>query len=325
MNDMMTTTNETAMPGMKAAEKAEMLRNTIRQLYSNEGRSKSYISRLLEINRKTLAEKIREWNLPEPKPVRHLTPSSQKFLNKHRQLIKSRLDHDIPITEIADELGVSRDMLGRTIIGNDDVLKKARDDMKARAAARHEEYHSAAMGKSDLEYDYPKIAGEIWKPILGYSRYEISNYGRLRAYAKRYKAHYLIKQAPNKNNGRMYACIVSDSGERKNLLVARIVAHVFVPGHDEEHNTVNHKDGDIRNNAASNLEWVSQGENNTHSYKELGRSKVCGKRYEFSKLVYQDRYEFKTVAAFARFIGKSETQARRYIDEPEKHNIKLVI
>ena len=58
---------------------------------------------------------------------------------------------------------------------------------------------------------------------------------------------------------------------------------------------------------------------------EINRNIVRGKRYKFDRILYKDKYEFKTVAAFARFIGMSETQTRRYLDEPEKHDIKLII
>ena len=43
---------------MTSYEKADMLKNTIRKLYSKEGKSISEISRLVEINRKTLSNKI---------------------------------------------------------------------------------------------------------------------------------------------------------------------------------------------------------------------------------------------------------------------------
>ncbi len=112
---------------MNSLEKAEMLKSTIYQLYVNEGRSKSYISRLLEINRKTVGEKIREWDFPDPKPVRHANPSTEKFINKNRTLIKSRLDHDVTVTEIAAELGVDRGCL-RTVFYHDETLRKANED-----------------------------------------------------------------------------------------------------------------------------------------------------------------------------------------------------
>ena len=46
--------------------KYEMFKNTIYQLYSKEGRTKSYIARLLELNRKTLIMYINDiWKLPK--------------------------------------------------------------------------------------------------------------------------------------------------------------------------------------------------------------------------------------------------------------------
>jgi len=53
---------------MKSYEKAELLKESIFQLYSKEGRSVSYISKLLGINRRTISKKIKEWNLPVSKP-----------------------------------------------------------------------------------------------------------------------------------------------------------------------------------------------------------------------------------------------------------------
>jgi hypothetical protein len=40
--------------------------------------------------------------------------------------------------------------------------------------------------------------------------------------------------------------------------------------------TINHKDGNPSNNHFSNLELVSQSENNLHSYKNLGKKAVYG-------------------------------------------------
>lgn len=123
--------------GMRSYDKAEMLKSAIKHLYSNEGHSISYISKLLEINRKTLSSKIIEWKLSEPEPRHHFTPSMKKFVNKNRQLIKSRLDSDIPITKIADEINISRHSLVKTIIPNDAILKKAHEDYINRQKANH--------------------------------------------------------------------------------------------------------------------------------------------------------------------------------------------
>jgi hypothetical protein len=121
----------------------------------------------------------------------------------------------------------------------------------------------------------------------------------------------------------MYVTLYNGN-KAKNLQVAVLVAHAFVEGYDETHNTVNHKDGNVQNNVWTNLEWMSQSENNKHAYDKLNRTRVNFRKYHFKKIVYMNKYEFKTVAAFSRFIGKSPTQTRRYMDEPEKHDIKLI-
>lgn len=303
--------------------KAELMKNTISFLYSKEGRSISYISRLLEINRKTVSDKIKEWNLPEAEPRHHMTPSTKKFLNKNRNLIKARLDADIPITKIAEELKVSRGFLEKTIIPYDEVLKKACDDYISRKHIRAQERITEMKNRSFMEYSIVNYDDEEWKDILGYKGYMVSNYGRVKHFSKGYHAYHLIKPAPNKNNGRLYVMLHANN-KKRNIQLARLVALNFVSGHDEKHNTVNHEDGNVQNNKWTNLTWQTQSENNTHAYRKLNRKKVNFKRYKFSKIVYKDKYEFKTVSAFARFIQKSPTQTRRYLDEPERHDIKLI-
>lgn len=308
---------------MNSEEKIELLKPTIFHLYSKEGRSKNYISKLLEINRNKLSSKIKEWELEEAEPRHHFTPSMQKFVNKNRGLIKARLDCDTPIGEIAKEIGISRDTLQKTIIPNDIILDKARNDYVNRRKQNASERRESIMSTSSRNYISENLQGEIWKPILGYDKYMVSNKGRVKGHAERYDADYIVVPEPNKNNGRLYVMLYSN-GERKNLQLARLVAHAFVDGYSDKRNTVNHIDGNIGNNDASNLNWVSQSENNIHSYRTLGRKINARKRYEFSKIVYKGRYEFKTIAALARFLNKSETQVRRYIDNAAQHEIQLV-
>ena len=47
----------------KNIDKIIRLKNTISILYEKEGRSKSYISRLLELDRKLLTNQIKEWGM----------------------------------------------------------------------------------------------------------------------------------------------------------------------------------------------------------------------------------------------------------------------
>lgn len=106
---------------MTQKEKIEMLKPAITFLYEKEGRSKNYISKLLEIDRVLLTKYINNtWELTEANSKR-LKPSSKKFLNKNRQLIKSRLDKNVSPKSIAKELGANTNFLLK-VISTDKVL-----------------------------------------------------------------------------------------------------------------------------------------------------------------------------------------------------------
>lgn len=309
---------------MLMSEKADLLKDTIYKLYSEEGRSKSYISRVLLIDRKTVTQKIREWNFPDPEPSKHVSPSTEKFINRNRSLIKARLDSNVSISEIARELGCNRGLLSKVVLKVDPVLKKAQEDYINRMKLNADLRRNTMKEQSRLKYDEPDMDGEVWDQILGYPDYEVSNMGRIRSWSKRPKAYYILRTTINGKSGREYVRLTAPSGEARNLQVARLVAFSFVEGHDDEHNTVNHEDGNVQNNRADNLTWMSLSENVLHSFYVLGR-KTNRERRKFSKIIYKGKYEFKTITAFARFIGKSTTQAGRYLEEKERHDITLVL
>ncbi len=306
---------------MTQKEKITLLKNTIVTMYEKEGRSKSYISRILEVDRKTLIGMINEWKLVQAN-ISRLTPSNQKFANKHRQLIKSRLDNNISQVKIANELGVGRDYL-RNIISKDEVLNKANQDYVHRLKVQAEENKENAMNMSNRDYHFEELEGEEWKEILGYDGYYISNMGRVKHYIKGYDKFILLKPYQNlKNYGRLYIRI-----QDKALQVSRLVGFAFVKGNSEEKNTIDHIDGDPTNNRADNLDWVSQSENNERAYKN-GRTKniAYSKNGRFKKIILDDKYEFSTITSLAKFLGVSHTQTQRYISGETKfsRNVEFI-
>ena len=87
------------------------------------------------------------------------------------------------------------------------------------------------------------MKGEIWhKCEVPYTRYEVSNQGRVR----------------NAHTGLVY------KGQQKHCYVHNLVATAFVEGW-REGLEVNHKNGVKTDNRAENLEWVTSSENKQHA------------------------------------------------------------
>ena len=113
---------------------------------------------------------------------------------------------------------------------------------------------------------------EIWKSIPGTGEaYEVSDLGKVRSKDRvvfrkdgtSCKAcGRVLKPVPN-SVGYMSVQIFKD-GHKQAVFVHRLVAEAFVQN-PRCKNCVNHKDFDPKNNAASNLEWVSHAENMRYS------------------------------------------------------------
>lgn len=280
---------------MLAKEKAELLKSTIKELYSNEGRSISYISRLLEIDRHTLSNLIKNNNFVQ---INQHKGKIRQFLKEYREVIVSKIKNGESVKQICAYCHVGHEFYQKVLEYDTELANTKNEYLK-------EQFE-----------EYAKMDGEIWKPIVGYENYEVSNFGRIK---KRYN---IVKPILNTKHDRYYITLWAN-GKRKNFILARIVAHAFCDGYDENHNTVNHLDGNTHNNSAENLEWVSQSDNNLHSYKVLKRKVNIGKPIKYI-IVYKGTYRFKTISAFSRFLNLSETQTRRWLDEPEKHEIQKV-
>lgn len=60
--------------------------------------------------------------------------------------------------------------------------------------------------------------------------------------------------------------VLTKDGIRKTYLVHKLVALAFIPN-PENKTTINHIDGNKRNNNVSNLEWATEKENQNHKWK----------------------------------------------------------
>lgn len=298
---------------MTHLEKINELKETIVYLYEKEGRGKKYISNLLKVDYRILCQVTNEWNLTKAN-INYLTPSNEKFVKKNKVFIQKRLEENSAVSEIAKELKITRDYLYY-------LIKRVPELQKSFQEKENRELQIKLFNKQKEEekkkeyYNYTSLPGEIWKTILGYEDYEVSNKARVRKYSFLYDAYKLIKPYPNVRNGRLYVMLYNEN-KRANLQLARLVGFAFVEGYSKINNTINHKDLNVENNLPENLEWIPQAENNNHAYKN-GRAKAYayGRHGKFKKIILNDKYEFKTIRACAKFLNISETQMHRYIDK----------
>lgn len=115
---------------------------------------------------------------------------------------------------------------------------------------------------------------EIWKDVNGFEGfYEVSNTGKIKRkkgetiYKDGRIAHFsetILKPTEDfKGYLRVYLSVKSKKFSKR---VHRIVAETFIVN-PEIKNTVNHIDGNKKNNTIENLEWATNTENMQHAFK----------------------------------------------------------
>lgn len=100
-----------------------------------------------------------------------------------------------------------------------------------------------------------------WKPYIFNEKetmYEVSDLGIVR----NKNSKVILNGSPDKRGYIMLTLHID--GKSRSTLLHRIVAKTFIPNPDNKP-TVNHKDGNKRNNAVSNLEWATHQENIIHA------------------------------------------------------------
>lgn len=111
-----------------------------------------------------------------------------------------------------------------------------------------------------------KSQGEIFKPIMGFDKYEVGSHGHIISYQGAYPK--VIAQTPDSKKRYLMVTLCKDKKNYKRL-VHRLVAEAFLanPNNLPE---VNHiKSNETWNNHVDNLEWCTDKYNTTYAYQTL--------------------------------------------------------
>lgn len=104
---------------------------------------------------------------------------------------------------------------------------------------------------------------EVWKSIIGFTSYEISDLGRIKS--KNYRRTGLSKiRRQGICKGYLHLDLYHN-GKPSYFMTHRLVAEAFIPN-PENKPEVNHKKGIKTDNRASELEWNTSSENSQHSF-----------------------------------------------------------
>lgn len=103
---------------------------------------------------------------------------------------------------------------------------------------------------------------ELWKTILDFPNYEISNLGQIR----NVNSHHILSPQ-GKSLGRYLSVTLYNNSFTSGITVYihRLVAEYFLPKPYDKTLILNHKDTNIYHNWSTNLEWVSLNINNNWS------------------------------------------------------------
>lgn len=143
------------------------------------------------------------------------------------------------------------------------------------------------------------MAIEIWLPVKGYPKYEVSSTG----YVKSNITNKILRPG-NTGTGYQQVVLCDEDGHHPKY-VHDIVADTFYDG-DHSGLDVNHIDGDKTNNFIGNLEWCTRSENIVHAFK-TGLKKPSGPHKQRKVRVIETGEIFDSASECARSINGDRT------------------
>lgn len=121
---------------------------------------------------------------------------------------------------------------------------------------------------------------ESWKELVidgvkNYSKYEISNHGRIKSYAEDHKNGRVIKGS--RIGGYKTLCVRLENGKRSTRYFHKLVAQHYLNNSDNRQYVV-HVNHDKLNNAIDNLAWADKEQVTEHQKTKPTKKKKAGRK-----------------------------------------------
>lgn len=172
-----------------------------------------------------------------------------------------------------------------------------------------------------------------WKSIPGYEGYyEVSSSGLIRSSQNRvvknngFLGDRILRERQIHpvvgKDGRERVVLCKD-GVKKGDLLARLVALTWVNGY-REGLTVNHINGNRRDNRIENLEWITREDNIRHGFQTgLYKSKLRSVALKPKDAI--DPFNFPSLSAASRWLGHRDGYLSNHIKKCEKRARPLML
>lgn len=153
-----------------------------------------------------------------------------------------------------------------------------------------------------MEFTQEELANEIWKPVVGFPNYEVSNLGRVKG------LNYANKGKPNilKPKKKRYPTVSLRLNKKDTYIrIHRLVATAFIPN-PENKRCIDHINCNPKDNRVENLRWATQKENMQNPLtKEKCRNSAIGRK---ASVETKEKLRLLHSGANNGFYGKTHSE-----------------